>query len=91
MTLNEKEKKKPAPSFEKGLKQLEELVKKMESGEIPLEEALKMYEEGIRLSRELERILTDAEKKIEILSKDGKIKPLEEEGAGIENEEDSTG
>ena len=66
-------------SFEKGLKQLEELVKKMESGEIELEKALEMYEEGVKLSRELERILTEAEKKIELLSRDGKIESFEEE------------
>lgn len=66
-------------SFEKGLKQLEELVKKMESGEIELEKALEMYEEGVKLSRELERILTEAEKKIEMLSREGKIESFEEE------------
>ena len=87
MTSEKKKDKKPL-SFEEGVKQLEELVSKMESGQIPLEEALDMYEEGIKLSRELERILTEAEKKIEKLSREGKIEPFRDEKseAGEEND-----
>ena len=55
--------------FEKALEKLEKIVEELEAGEIPLEEALKKYEEGVRLSRLLNEKLAQAEKKIQILSK----------------------
>lgn len=61
-----------APPFETALKQLEEIVQRLEKGELPLEESLKLYEEGIRLSRICHSKLEEAEGKIEILLKDGK-------------------
>ena len=62
--------------FEKALEQLEKIVEDLESGNIPLEEALKKYEEGVRLSRACQQKLHQAEKKIEILTKtlDGSLK-----------------
>lgn len=62
--------------FEKALERLEKLVEELESGNIPLEEALKKYEEGVKLSRVLSEKLTSAEKKIQVLSKalDGSFK-----------------
>ncbi len=53
--------------FEKKLNRLEEIVEKMESGELALEESLKFFEEGIRLSRECNTQLTEAEQKVKIL------------------------
>ncbi len=53
--------------FEKKLNRLEEIVGKMESGDLALEESLKLFEEGIRLSRECNAQLTDAEQKVKIL------------------------
>ncbi len=53
--------------FEKKLNRLEEIVQKMESGELALEESLKFFEEGIRLSRECNTQLTEAEQKVKIL------------------------
>ncbi len=53
--------------FEKKLNRLEEIVEKMESGDLALEESLKLFEEGIRLSRECNVQLTDAEQKVKIL------------------------
>ncbi|HXB54546.1 MAG TPA: exodeoxyribonuclease VII small subunit [Vicinamibacteria bacterium] len=65
-------KKTEPPSFEEGLKQLEEIVQKLEKGELALEESLRLYEEGIHLSRLCHAKLEEAEGKIEILMKDAK-------------------
>jgi exodeoxyribonuclease VII small subunit len=64
------------PDFEGALKQLEEIVQRLEKGELALEESLKLYEEGIRLSRICHSKLEEAEGKIEILLKDGKGDPV---------------
>ena len=55
--------------FEKALERLEKIVEELEAGDIPLEDALKKYEEGVRLSRLLNEKLSQAEKKIQILTK----------------------
>ena len=47
-------------SFEDGLKRLEEIAARMESGELPLDDLLKLYEEGVSLSGELTRQLDEA-------------------------------
>jgi len=61
-----------APSFEAALKQLDEIVLRLEKGELALEESLKLYEEGIRLSRLCHAKLEEAEGKIELLLKDAR-------------------
>ncbi len=63
--------------FEDSLNKLEKIVSKLEEGEIPLEESLKLFEEGIRLSRLCNQKLDEAEKKVEILlrGKDGAVGP----------------
>ena len=62
--------------FEKALERLEKIVEELETGNMPLDEALKKYEEGVRLSRACSEKLTQAEKKIQILAKtlDGSLK-----------------
>ncbi len=62
--------------FEKALERLEKIVEELETGNISLDEALKKYEEGIRLSRACQKKLSEAEKKIEILTRslDGTLK-----------------
>jgi exodeoxyribonuclease VII small subunit len=62
--------------FEKALERLEKIVEELEAGNIPLEEALKKYEEGVKLSRVCGEKLTQAEKKIQVLTKslDGTLK-----------------
>jgi exodeoxyribonuclease VII small subunit len=65
-----------SPSFEAALKQLEETVQRLEKGELALEESLKLYEDGIRLSRLCHAKLEEAEGKIEMLLKDGKGEPI---------------
>ncbi|MGB9629479.1 MAG: exodeoxyribonuclease VII small subunit [Thermodesulfobacteriota bacterium] len=66
----------PKERFEDALKKLEKVVSKLEDGNIPLEESLKLFEEGIRLSRFCNQKLEEAEKKVEILmkNKEGMIK-----------------
>ena len=59
----------PKERFEDALNKLEKIVSKLEDGEIPLEESLKLFEEGIRLSRFCTQKLEEAEKKVEILLK----------------------
>jgi exodeoxyribonuclease VII small subunit len=68
------------PSFETALKQLEEIVQKLEKGELALEESLKLYEDGIRLSRLCHAKLEQAEGRIEQLLKDARGEPLRDEG-----------
>ena len=65
-----------SPSFEAALKQLEETVQRLEKGELALEESLKLYEDGIRLSRLCHSKLEEAEGKIEMLLKNGKGEPV---------------
>lgn len=57
-------------SFEKSLDELEKIVRKLEDGDLPLEESLKLFENGVKLSRECRERLTAAERRIEILMKD---------------------
>jgi len=63
--------KKSTPSFEEALAELESLVETMEQGEQTLEEALKMYERGVTLTRICQQALQDAEQKVKILSGEG--------------------
>ena len=57
------------PNFEAALKRLEEIVKKLEGGELPLDTALELFEEGIQLSRFCNTTLDAAERRVEILLK----------------------
>lgn len=62
-------------TFEQALTSLEAIVERLEKGELALEESLKLYEEGIRLSRLCHGRLEEAEGKIETLLKDAKGEP----------------
>ena len=57
-------------TFEASLAELEEIVTKLEDGDLPLEASLELFEKGIRLSRACRERLTNAERRIEILVKD---------------------
>jgi exodeoxyribonuclease VII small subunit len=69
--------------FEAALARLEEIVQELEKGDLPLEQSLKLFEEGIKLSRICNSRLEEAERKVEILLKDkaGNVtaQPFEEE------------
>jgi exodeoxyribonuclease VII small subunit len=58
-----------APSFEQNLDRLEGIVKRLEESELPLEEALKLFEEGTALSSGCRKQLEEAEHRVEILTK----------------------
>lgn len=60
---------KPDMKFETALKRLEEIVNSLEDGTLALDEALKRYEEGVKLARFCAKQLSETEKKIEILTK----------------------
>ena len=55
------------PSFENALENLEEIVSKLESEELPLEKALDLFEKGIKLSKTCTSKLNEAEKKVDVL------------------------
>jgi exodeoxyribonuclease VII small subunit len=63
------------PDFEKSLGRLEEVVRRLESPQLSLDDAMKLFEEGVELSRECQKQLEEAEGKVEILLKkaDGKL------------------
>jgi exodeoxyribonuclease VII small subunit len=69
--------------FETSLARLDEIVQELEKGELPLEQSLKLFEEGVKLARICSTRLEDAERKVDILLKDktGNVtrKPFEEE------------
>ncbi len=56
--------------FEAALQRLEEIVEVLEKGDLPLEQSLKLFEEGIKLSRLCTKRLEDAERRVDILLKD---------------------
>lgn len=59
-------------NFEKDLQKLETIVAKLEGGDVQLDESMKLFEEGVKLSRLCSERLDKAERKIEILTKDDK-------------------
>lgn len=63
--------------FEESLKKLEDIVAKLESGELTLDESLKLFEEGTELSKKLNSALDKAEQKITLLTE--KDKPAKED------------
>lgn len=75
-------------NFEAGLAALEKIVRELERGELPLEESLKLFEEGVRLSRQCQERLSQAERRIEVLLSDTEGRPVLgsfEEDAGALN------
>ncbi len=66
--------------FEEMMKQLEEIVDSMESGDMPLDDSLKKYEEGVRLLRLCRKRLDETKRKVEVIIKKGgklSIEPFE--------------
>lgn len=57
------------PRFEDLMGELETLVDRLEGGELPLDEALKLYERGVKLSRDGNAILEDAERRVTVLQR----------------------
>jgi len=65
-------------NLEKALADLEDLVEELESGDLPLEKAMKKFEDGIKLTRGCQTALKDAEQKVEILLKTADSEVLDE-------------
>ena len=61
--------------FEAALAELEEIVKKLEAGDLALEASLALYERGVELSRFCHARLEEAERRVEILNERGQLKP----------------
>jgi exodeoxyribonuclease VII small subunit len=59
-------------TFEASLEALEQIVRQLEGGDLPLEKSLELFEQGIRLSRECQDRLSQAERRIEVLMRDSK-------------------
>jgi exodeoxyribonuclease VII small subunit len=57
----------PKQSFEKSVEQLEQIIQELEAGDLPLEKAIKRFEEGIKLSKYCFQKLDETEKKVSIL------------------------
>ncbi len=74
--------KKSATLFEDSMTELEQIVAQMEQGDISLEESLKAFERGVKLTRTCQKALQEAEQKVQILlEKDGqqKLEPFTDE------------
>lgn len=76
-------------SFEASLEALEQIVRDLEQGDLPLEKSLELFEQGIRLSRECQERLNQAERRIEVLLRDNQGRPVAapfDAKAGLPNE-----
>ncbi len=66
----------PPQTFEAGLQELEHIVKEMETGELPLERAITLFEQGMKLSEACRKQLEEAETRVEILTRRaGEVQP----------------
>jgi exodeoxyribonuclease VII small subunit len=63
-------------TFEASLDALEHIVRQLERGDLPLEKSLELFEQGIRLSRECQERLSQAERRIELLIRDNQGRPV---------------
>ena len=63
-------------TFEASLEALEQIVHQLEDGDLPLDKSLELFEQGIRLSRECQERLSQAERRIEILLRDNQGRPV---------------
>jgi exodeoxyribonuclease VII small subunit len=70
MPAKANEQKKPQAGFEQRLERLEQLAERLREGKIPLEEAVTLFEEGMKLSKSLEKDLARVERRVEILTRE---------------------
>jgi len=71
-------------SYEDSLERLEEIVQRLESGKLPLDESLQLFEEGTSLTKVCQRRLTEAELRIEKLMADG-VRTEDVESSGLDD------
>jgi exodeoxyribonuclease VII small subunit len=74
----------PSRNFEQAMSALEAIVRELERGDQPLEDSLKLFEEGVKLSRECQERLRQAERRIELLLRDDQGAPVVTEFAGAD-------
>jgi exodeoxyribonuclease VII small subunit len=77
------------PSFETSLSSLEQIVAQLESGELPLERSLELFEDGVALARRCQSQLQDAERKVELLLRERgetKVVPFDDSSNSQPNE-----
>lgn len=67
----------PTVSFETSLNELEQIVARLESGALPLEEALNEFERGVQIAKQGQKVLQQAEQRVQILLSDDENKPLD--------------
>ena len=76
-------------NFETSLEELERIVRELERGDLPLEKSLELFEQGVKLSRACQERLNEAERRIEILTRDnqgrGNVSAFEPEGESDED------
>lgn len=79
----------PRIDLEKALSELEEIVTQLEAGDLPLEKSLKQFERGVRLSRDCQSALKDAEQRVQALM-GSELKDLDPDTlAGLPNEDEA--
>ncbi len=71
-------------TFETSMRELEEVVGKLENGDITLDDSLKLFEQGIKLAKACQKKLDEAEKKVKILTADSNGDFVEEDFEGVE-------
>jgi exodeoxyribonuclease VII small subunit len=73
-------KKTAEPDFEQALAELEGLIERLETGDLPLEAALKEFERGVTLTRQCQSALREAEQRVKLLTESGEERPFEPGG-----------
>lgn len=84
------EKKADELSFEQAIDQLNQIVSRIEMGQVPLQESLEQYEKGMKLIRYCRGILQDAEKRIEMISTKEEQKPAESDPSDSNDKDDDS-
>jgi len=84
------EKKADELSFEQAIDQLNQIVSRIEMGQVPLQESLEQYEKGMKLIRYCRGILQDAEKRIEMISAKEEQKPAESDESDSNDKDDDS-
>ncbi|MEN6306668.1 MAG: exodeoxyribonuclease VII small subunit [Anaerohalosphaeraceae bacterium] len=77
-------------SFEQAIDQLNQIVSRIEMGQVPLQESLEQYEKGMKMIRYCRGILQDAEKRIEMISAKEEQKPAESDPSGSNDKDDDS-
>jgi exodeoxyribonuclease VII small subunit len=79
-------------NFETSLEELERIVRELERGDLPLEKSLELFEQGVKLSRACQERLNEAERRIEILTRDSQgratVSAFESDDESSDNEEE---